>query len=88
MNMTESDKLQITKITPGEITKRFHMPVIDFIDHCTVAGQFEESYSIMACMAMLLQNYPRVIFFSFATFHCAISQKSALNVDNMVSGGK
>ncbi len=32
---------------------------------CTVSGQFSEGYSIAACMAMLLSNYPRV-----KNFHC------------------
>ncbi len=61
-----------------------HMPVIDPIDHCPwYRDRFKlaraiqpywslhsarSARSIEACMTMLLQNYPRVIFFSFATF--------------------
>ena len=54
-----------TKITLEEITKRLYhtyRPIIDRIDHCTVPGQFSEGYSIAACIAMLLSNYPRVKF--------------------------
>ena len=85
--------------TSGNYKKSvFHMPsVSDPFDHCTaVRYPFKlarvihsctvEGYSISACMAMLLSNYPRVkVFIYFATFQSASFVILVSNVVNLWS---
>ncbi len=39
------------------------------IDHCTVPRHFSEGFSTAACMAILLPNYPSVIYFHLQLFN-------------------
>ena len=89
--MTQSEKLQLTKITLLKGNYKAyppHIPVINPIDTYTAGyltllittpcpSQFSEGYSITACKEMLLSNHHRVIFFQF----CNIFHKLVSNVD-------